>query len=49
MKRKTLGKIQKILAKKWIDVVIPEKFLWQRLEALTWNDMEEIVHNYSII
>ena len=43
MKRKTLGKIQKILAKKDITVRIPEKFLPRRLEELGWDEMREIV------
>jgi hypothetical protein len=42
-KRKTLGKIQKMLAKKWIEIVIPERYLIMRLEELGREEMRNIL------
>jgi len=37
--RKTLGKISKILAKKWIEIDCPEHIASKRLETCTWEDL----------
>ena len=41
--RKTLGKISKMIAKKWWNFVIPEHLESKRLEELDWDKIEEII------
>ena len=40
--RKTLGKISKMISKKWGSFVIPENLSNKRLEELDWVQLEEI-------
>ena len=40
--RKTLSKISKMLAKKWVSFIIPENLSNKRLEELDWTQLEEI-------
>lgn len=41
--RKTLWKISKMIAKKWVNFVIPENLEGKRLEELDWNQLEGIL------
>lgn len=41
--RKTLGKISKMIAKKWWNFTIPEDLEGKRLEELDWNQIEKII------
>lgn len=43
--RKTLGKISKMIAKKWDTITIPSNLEGKRLEELNWNQLEEIIWN----
>ena len=41
--RKTLGKISKMIAKKWGNFGVPEDLEGKRLEELDWNQIEKII------
>lgn len=45
-KRKSMGKILKILEKKWYKIDFDENLILKRPEDLTWEDMSQIVESY---